>query len=519
MSYQQLDFGGFDPLFPGITVKFNNTTNLAHFQKSQALGASDQASYYESISTDQREQALFAMSALSHEYRHFHDFLVSSYGTRLFKLRLDTILNTSQILPHIIGHECGMLPIPLTDWCALPVGRRRECVEYGRAIGVLPNDRPVLALEWPRIDASLEFHEMAKQYKGATPSGMASLRPILEATVATLRRIAEIWVDKTLPFDDSPFQPWQVMELSAVVCQIQEVWTRFGEEAANRFANALMADSQSPYARAYRAGSLAFTSKGGFADSRVLSTATTWALLGDHTVDQWKSCPMHRFASIWQDLHKYTEKIECDDDVRRCFAEWSENSGLSTVEQGLKLTRQMYEQAIQNIMKLIEHCGGTQYEQLAEIVTALDQASQRLSHRLLTDPLSYVGCDRYCTLDPKELPHPVTRVKLEDGLAIKVHREVIAQRHLDIEHAYEMSGDNTGHVAVTSYFVRLSEGLTQTVSGHLANYFETCSALCDYLFFPVEHRSGAESEQLARHFLGLAEIYPFEFRSLSRAIV
>lgn len=80
----QLDFGGFDPSFVGVTIRFGNERIWRIYQ---AFRASPDPLPVSSLPRDERFEALSAISVLSHEVRHFHDFLLTPYSARVFNLQ------------------------------------------------------------------------------------------------------------------------------------------------------------------------------------------------------------------------------------------------------------------------------------------------------------------------------------------------------------------------------------------------------------------------------------------------
>src|SRR6185436_20958930 len=111
----QMDFGGFDPSFIGITRYFGNPRV---WQFNQEFTRSQNPVSVLSIPHEQAFEALATVSVLSHEIRHFHDFLLSPYQANLFRLRIQSLVNLLGIAPYILkGEDINCLPVPISKWC------------------------------------------------------------------------------------------------------------------------------------------------------------------------------------------------------------------------------------------------------------------------------------------------------------------------------------------------------------------------------------------------------------------
>src|ERR1043166_2489717 len=92
----QRDFGGFDPSFVGVTLRFENEDA---WRRYQAQNASPTPLSVKGLPPESRFEALSLASVVSHEVRHFHDFLISPYSARVFSLRLKALINELSTLP------------------------------------------------------------------------------------------------------------------------------------------------------------------------------------------------------------------------------------------------------------------------------------------------------------------------------------------------------------------------------------------------------------------------------------
>jgi hypothetical protein len=114
-----LNFGSFDPSFLGATLRFPNSWMWKRFE---VFLLRDELESLEGLTPQQRFMALGIQSALLHEVRHFHDFLLSPYHAHIFSLRLKSALNVNELLPLLWRRGGNCLPVPLTSVVHLKFG-------------------------------------------------------------------------------------------------------------------------------------------------------------------------------------------------------------------------------------------------------------------------------------------------------------------------------------------------------------------------------------------------------------
>ena len=126
----QKDFGGFNSRFHGATVRL---ASAADWEVYQALRAGGRAWPDPRLSDDELFGILSIASALAHEIRHFHDFLITPYGGHVFRLRIHAALNALQLLVPIMKSDANCLPFPIQKWCSLnELGRKNEKEWWGK---------------------------------------------------------------------------------------------------------------------------------------------------------------------------------------------------------------------------------------------------------------------------------------------------------------------------------------------------------------------------------------------------
>src|SRR5260221_3708 len=91
----QQDFGGFDPKFLGVTIKIASGENWQSV-KSQMEGRDPETEFILAHPPRKAFELLSLATVLSHEFRHFHDFLVSPFGAEIFRSRIMALVNAQQ---------------------------------------------------------------------------------------------------------------------------------------------------------------------------------------------------------------------------------------------------------------------------------------------------------------------------------------------------------------------------------------------------------------------------------------
>src|SRR5687768_6984442 len=112
----QADYGGFDPKFLGVTVRFEgsrpwnwHTFMMVHSSEPDKVLAEANAALAKG--TAEAFDHVSVGTVLNHELRHFHDFLLSPIGNRIFRLRLMALINGVFALAISTDQE-AYLPVP-----------------------------------------------------------------------------------------------------------------------------------------------------------------------------------------------------------------------------------------------------------------------------------------------------------------------------------------------------------------------------------------------------------------------
>jgi hypothetical protein len=303
----QPDYGGFDPRFLGVMIRFQ-APSFATWDLFQRIHAGDpnpaeivrlgNAALQEP--PDRAFQVFAASTVLVHELRHFHDFLLSPYGNTLFRLRLTTVLNGLRAIGPLLGRR-GTVPVPLTTW-----------------IEKSPQEQNVLASLWAALLRPRAFR--------APRLGPASLQ-LLRACRATYQSIQNLLVNPDTQFSPEPFQPAHLFEASAALVQEQNVYTMFGAPHRELFSDVLMGDSRiGAYSLVLRTLYPLWNQAGRLADSELVGAIVTWSILGDFLNDGLAASPSVRFARLLH-LLRSEGRPPKRKPVDRLFEDWNRRLG------------------------------------------------------------------------------------------------------------------------------------------------------------------------------------------------
>lgn len=321
----QLDFGGFDPSFLGVTLRFCNERAWRTYQESSQ---SPRPLPITSGDPDERFETLSLTSVISHECRHFHDFFLTPYSANVFRLRIQALLNLLQLLPALTasaGKNC--IPVPVSKWCRLRDSERKDFLSR------LPPRRDTqrwIPVEFPCLDE----HSLATRPEAALINSPEGLKALTVAASYSLGHIRDFTYNPHMVSGQDSFQPWQVFELSGLLIQVQDVWFSYGPKETEFFIQYVMDRQRNPYGDMLRAVCVMWRQMKREVDLGITSVMTLWSLLGSYKKDAWKACPTVRFMRLWDHACKNGIDRRSTDPVE-LFDHWSRALRLSTVDEGL----------------------------------------------------------------------------------------------------------------------------------------------------------------------------------------
>lgn len=419
----QLDFGGFDPAFLGVTLTFRTRTAWDTYQQ---FVASESPVSFASLPDPSRFEALSITSVISHEVRHFHDFLLSPYSIRVFRLRVQELLNVFQMLPQLLGDMSNSVPVPLPTWCRLDEGRRSE------RLARLPSRGDGQA--WKPVPLPHFREEDIPEILKSSSVDNDDPKRLLLAGVQFREPLRQLTYNPRTVRGNQSFQPWQVFELSGLLVQLQELWQTQGSDQTQFFVNELQKFPNNPYSKMLNVAFAMWGSGHDLLDSKLTSAAVTWSLLGSYRRDGWNACPTERFARIWQLIAEKGVRKR-DGDVSDLFEEWSSATDLSHVEDGLREAEELITELGHKLRKLLPRgtdtfAGKNLAEPLINVVQAVERSCRHMADQFRRNPWSYVSPEAYVN-SGHTFVNPLLRFSFEEsGLRLTTDRHALEKQVL-----------------------------------------------------------------------------------------
>jgi hypothetical protein len=488
VSIQQ-DFGGFDPSFLGVTLRFGNERAFNFYK---AYAASENPLPVSHLSSDERFEALSITSVMAHETRHFHDFFLTPYSARVFGKRVRMLAELLQMLPHLVRDGPNCMPVPLVKWCALNEQQRATQLQW---LPPLPD-----GVSWIPVD--VPYMEI-----GATMPADA-MGQLLWATFRLRNEITDLAFQPAGHANGQTIQPWQIFELPAILVQINEILWTYGETQAGFYVSYLEQAESNPYTTMLRRTRKLWDDRDRLMDTTIANAMAAWSLLGSYAKDQWKACPTERYAALWLHL-KATGIPEWNDNAGELFQAWSTALHLSTVQDGMNEARQSYANtqiAIDSKADQLASILGSDYSSLLQRLTSgVSQASQHMVDAVAGDLNAYIATDAY-THSVHRYVNPLLRKIYDGGMLAGLSAEEASREPGNvIEWAYEQDGRLLVESRVEPYNVSPHTFVT----AEDALEFSRLSALGDFLISDTD-RMNLDVQRTASVFFRDSHLRPFE---------
>ena len=326
----QADYGRFNPTYIGIVIRAANQANLDWLDRTASVSEAELLK----LPPNQAFDAISMLSVFPHEVRHFHDFLLTPYSQRLWRLRMRALINGLQVYVGLMkqrkSEDFNCIPVPLSSWCRRSTESRLEllqCLDDQRPLG---NKRQYRSCSLPLLSPDCDLLKVARD---------KTLDPIDRLTAVTMHyyeKMAELSNRPAEQSESFDYQPCHVFELSGLICQLQSIEADLGPKALSIFLELLYEKSNAPYLRLLRGLHEIWHRRAMAIDLSMASSVVLWALLGSYEVDGWRACPTYRFASIFMRLLKEGPPAEAMD-IMDLFDLWSDATELSPVRSALEV--------------------------------------------------------------------------------------------------------------------------------------------------------------------------------------
>jgi hypothetical protein len=413
----QQNFGGFDARFLGITL-YVGSDSAAKTLLALAAGE-DARRFVDGVDLDSEEGfgALSLISVFAHELRHYHDFLLSPWGSRILRARLEALINIEQQLEIVSSpstwERANALPVPVSRWARMDAPRRAQFMDSVNAHLTALGQPPAAFPDMPVIPA---FVSLAGRTSYQTDFDDTTFAQYTEVIAGSYDKLRLLVVREDAPGRPSLFQAQHVAETSAVLIQMQELWRALGAEAVNAFSSALTEHTDRPYGLGLRTATEAFK-RLGIVDTRLewISALTTYAMLGDYRAGVAVASPVTRFAQVHHDMAE--NGWPQADSTAALFEHWDRNTGQPSTTAGVKAHLELDEQFVARLADVSSQLATLSPDsevhrtiaRIGRIFEAYVAQRRTVVDAFLNDAEAYTNPYRYLHELGPDLPKPAVR--------------------------------------------------------------------------------------------------------------
>ncbi len=461
----QLDFGGFDPTFIGATIRLSSRSSwnaLEQFRRNP-----ENVPPVSHLSDEERFEALSITSVLSHEVRHFHDFFIAPYHAQIFLRRIRALANVLQTIAHFKRGNANIIFLPITQWCRLNYRDREKVIRQIRPRRLL---RPWRSVDLPFIEGDFDI-----------PKSPIELNDIaVDKAQEVLIRIASFQLEKIDDFTSDnhiPIQPWQVLEITGLITQIQDIKNTYGASDADFFIKKIMSLKDNPYATTIRL--IAALWRGEDEPFIKIGAMAVWALLGSYKKDQWSACPGYRFERVSRLVAKDGScNIRSDNDLVNLFNRWSRELNLSTVEEGLAETHELFHHLEKSFSEMLKKTGiKDAIDFIPTFLEGIIKASDHMIFSFKESPLTYTDPVKYIGHYDKFV-NPLLRIICEEPYRLQESIEKLENRGFFVHWAERKNNRDY----VISMIEPIKVGPHTFIDINDASRMTDYIGICDYLF-------------------------------------
>jgi hypothetical protein len=493
-SFYRDDFGGFSPLFSGVTIRIASQAaydEFVSFLTSQTLPG------------DRKEplSPILMRSVIEHESRHYHDFLLGSYNGMLFRARLQGILDGTKALYVAKELPGEVFPVPLSTWMMLPAEERGAQLEDWAAFSHDGNKpvaipAPVMSKEALLRSRETEFFAIEGNNDPAAVFSLAA-----ENAAYGYARIQEAL--QTLESSRSPehrhlINPANIQEVLALTVQLGAIWQAQGEQQARIFARFFLRESNLPSARLWRFllhAALRWTPdpmededefEQAFAASLQIMAMGTWTLLGSYLKEGESASPAERLANLLKHLSVDRAEVNIARNTSLSIAAtwdyWDAALGVNPWRESLQESLDWAGRGV-GFYEEVHDASSPGWEKafhatLRNMMKAYADDQRMLIGHVLEHPEDLVGVTRYIGLPAGILPLPLFRLQLDNSALdlAKLDQKVFEP---------VMTVNLDGEVGVLSCLLKMpTPAYRERAADAIA--FEYAAQLCDMAFSQQE---------------------------------
>jgi hypothetical protein len=421
-------FGAFEPRFYGVTFLLTTPSMFQAWVKISGLFPDSPGPNLSPF-----DEACL-QTAIEHEFRHFHDSLLSPFANMIWRLRMMAAFNGLKAMNRGLRVGANCLPIPLIRWVSKTEEQRAAWLAEVSSERGLGFSQPLRPLPLPLPGEISSAPKRVGLHTVDSDSAEAELQAFAEVTMGAYKRAASLMEGSTILFAsesepkphpdevsrefEAMVNPRNIFEASALAVQLQAAWTNLGEEAANVFGNFLFTSKVS-YAKAFRliASGSAPPDNPGLVDPNRISAIAVWCLLGDPSARE--GCdPVVRLARLLLFLRR-TGGISQIESIGKLWDHWDQFLELKSWRAAVIKMRDSTADTAAKYESAAGLPDEPQAQLFAELLANYRDDQIQVTDLLLYDPDEYVYTRQYVErLDA--LPVPLLNVQLGENFVAPV---------------------------------------------------------------------------------------------------
>ncbi|GJH28955.1 hypothetical protein [Caballeronia novacaledonica] len=286
-------FGVFNPRFYGVSLHLSDPDRLN--LQGRYVDASDDLSDWEGRNAEPSLHDVSVLSAIDHEIRHFHDFLVSPFGTVTMTSRLQASVNGFHVLKTLRECPGRFVPVPLVRWIEWDASARQRWLDStGSVFGIRSSDDIVELPHVPDVARAPFPRDLAYRADASSNQRFLIAAALIAAqaygTMEVRRKHRSSLGDISASADD-------IFEATAHLVQVQAAWSGQGEAAANTLLEYVMTSPATLLAPLQALLKVMLASTGRI-DVAKATALCTWMLLGPGERSMAEGHPGHRYFQV-----------------------------------------------------------------------------------------------------------------------------------------------------------------------------------------------------------------------------
>lgn len=400
------DYGGFAPRFFGVTIRLHSERDFAYLDDYMTGRLQDPE--------DLSLKVIALKSVLEHEVRHFHDFLVSPYGSFVFRAKLQAAIHGHALLGLLKELPGEWLPAPVVAWCLMKDQERQEYIAEWRAtLG-----SGISLVELPNLE-QIDFSKVAPSaeisLKSSDPN--AAIAFLAHSVQLSYNRIRELTQGMMADTSSPELTPCNFFEVLALSTQLQSIWHAQSADCAQVFW-AMLAESEASYAKLWRRVQVLVmglpaprhSNHGSPSVIDQIVAVVLWCTLGNLMSDNIRACPNGRFLLLENFLKTHGSDEDIAYDVAPVWRRWDEALGFRSWRDGVEHT--LVSNKLHGARLEQSQDGGIGHI-ASEIFRSFCQQQEIVVQTFLKDPNLLVKQEQYVnSARGAGLPMPIIRLEM-----------------------------------------------------------------------------------------------------------